>query len=66
MPINIFGNSSHNDNIKIDTSILLQKPYLRIKYIESKLKKMMTSKINIELKIDQILYPYEKQLQKQI
>ena len=64
MPINKFGNSSHNDNIKIDTSILLQKPYLIIKYIESKLKKMMTSKINIELKIDQILYPYEKQLQK--
>ena len=36
MPINVFGNSNSNssDN-KIDTSLFVQKPYLRHKYIES-------------------------------
>ena len=36
MPINVFGNSSStNDNgNKIDTSLFVQKPYLRTNYIE--------------------------------
>ena len=36
MPINVFGNSNSNssDN-KIDTSLFVQKPYLRHNYIES-------------------------------
>ena len=34
MPINVFGNSSH-DNNKIDTSLFVQKPYLRTNYIKS-------------------------------
>ena len=36
MPINVFGNSNSNDNNnKIDTSLFVQKPYLRTSYIES-------------------------------
>ena len=35
MPINVFGNSSNNSDNKIDTSRFVQKPYLRINYIES-------------------------------
>ena len=36
MPINVFGNSSNNsDNNKIDTSLFVQKPYLRTNYIEA-------------------------------
>ena len=36
MPINVFGNSNSNDNNnKIDTSLFVQKPYLRTNYIES-------------------------------
>ena len=38
MPINVFGNSSHDNNNKIDTSIFVQKPYLRTNYIESNVK----------------------------
>ena len=35
MPINVFGNSSNNNNDnKIDTSLFVQKPYLRRNYIE--------------------------------
>ena len=37
MPINVFGNSNSNDNgNEIDTSLFVQKPYLRTNYIESK------------------------------
>ena len=35
MPINVFGNSSNNSEQKIDTSLFVQKPYLRRNYIES-------------------------------
>ena len=42
MPINEFGNSSNNSDNKIDTSLFVQKPYLRTNYIES----------NIEVDID--------------
>ena len=35
MPINVFGNSNSNDKgNKIDTSLFVQKPYLRTNYIE--------------------------------
>ena len=45
MPINVFGNSSSSyDNNKIDTSLFVQKPYLRTNYIESNIEK------NIDLK----------------
>ena len=38
MPINVFGNSNSNDNSKIDTSLFVQKPYLRHNYIESNIE----------------------------
>ena len=38
MPINVFGNSSNNSDNKIDTSLFVQKPYLRTNYIESSLE----------------------------
>ena len=37
MPINVFGNSfsSYDNGNKIDTSLFVQKPYLKTNYIES-------------------------------
>ena len=35
MTINVFGNSSHQGNNKIDTSLFVKKPHLRSIYIES-------------------------------
>ena len=35
MPINVFGNSLNNSDSKIDTSIFVQKSYLRHNYIET-------------------------------
>ena len=35
MPINVFGSSSNNSEHKIDTSLFVQKSYLRTSYIES-------------------------------
>ena len=34
MPINTFGNSSNNTSNKIDTSLFVQKPFIRTNYIE--------------------------------
>ena len=38
MPINVFGNSSHDNNNKIDTSLFVQRPYLRAIYIEANIE----------------------------
>ena len=39
MPLNVFGNSnSNNSDNKIDTSLFVQKPYLRTNYIESNIE----------------------------
>ena len=40
MPINVFGNcsSSRDNGNKIDTSLFVQKPYLRSNYIESNIE----------------------------
>ena len=39
MPVNVFGNSNSNDNNnKIDTSLFVQKPYLRTNYIEANIE----------------------------
>ena len=35
MRINVFGNSSNNSEHKIDISLFVQKPYLRINYTEA-------------------------------
>ena len=53
MPINVFGNSSssHNNGIKTDTTLFVQKPYLRTIYIESNFEDDMDKKIDVESKI---------------
>ena len=39
MPINVFGNSNSNENgSKIDTSLFVQKPYLRSNYREANIE----------------------------
>ena len=38
MPTNVFGNSSIISDNKIDTSLFVQKAYLRAKYIEGKIE----------------------------
>ena len=38
MPIDVFGNSSNNSENKIDSSLFVQKPYLRTNYIESNIE----------------------------
>ena len=51
MPINVFGNSNSNDNgNKIDTLVLVQKPYLRTNYIENKLEEEFDLKNQYRIK----------------
>ena len=38
MPINVFGNSSNDNKNKTDTSLFVQKPYLRTNYIEANIE----------------------------
>ena len=38
MPTNVFGNSSNNSDYKIDTTLFVQKPYLRTNYIEANIE----------------------------
>ena len=64
MPLNVFGNSSNNSDNIIDTSLSVQKPYLRQNYIESNIEEYIDLKINIEMKIYLILLVYKKKLQK--
>ena len=35
MPVNVFGNSSNNSENKIDSTVFVQKPFLRTTYLES-------------------------------
>ena len=51
MPINVFGNSNSNDNCKkIDTSLFVQKPYLRTNYIESNIEEDIDLKNQYRIK----------------
>ena len=51
MPINVFGNSnSNNSDNKIDTSLFVQKPYLRSNYIESNIEEDIDLKNQIRIK----------------
>ena len=50
MPINVFGNSSNNSEQKIDTSLLVQKPYLRTNYIEANIEEDMDLKNQYRIK----------------
>ena len=36
MPLNVLVSTSRNTDSKIDTSLFIQKPYLRTNYIENK------------------------------
>ena len=51
MPINVFGNSNSNssDN-KLDTSLFVQKPYLRHSYIESDVEEDIDLKNQFRIK----------------
>ena len=50
MTINVFGNSSNNSNNKIDTSLFVQKPYLRTNYIESNIEEDIDLKNQFRIK----------------
>ena len=51
MPINVFGNSnSNNSDNKIDTSLFVQKPYLRTNYIESNIEEDINLKNQYRIK----------------
>ena len=50
MPINVFGNSSNNNDNKIDTSLFVQKPYLRTNYIESNIEEDIDLKNQFRIK----------------
>ena len=51
MPINVFGNSNSNNNDnKIDTSLFVQKPYLRHNYIKSNIEEDIDLKNHFRIK----------------
>ena len=51
MPINVFGNSTSTyDNNKIDTSLFVQKLYLRTNYIESNIEEDIDLKNQYRIK----------------
>ena len=50
MPINVFGNSSHDNNNKIDSRMYVQKPYLRTIYIESNIEEGIDLKNQFRIK----------------
>ena len=50
MPINVFGNSSNNSDNKIDTSLFVQKPYLRHNYIEANIEEDIDLKNRFRIK----------------
>ena len=47
MPNNVFGNSSNNSDNKIESSLFVQKPYLRTIYIESNIEEDIDLKKSI-------------------
>ena len=50
MPINVFGNSLNNSDNKIDTSLFVQKPYLRSNYIEANIEEDFNLKNQFRIK----------------
>ena len=50
MPINVFGKSSNNSEQKIDTSLFVQKPYLRTNYIEANIEEDIDLKNQFRIK----------------
>ena len=52
MPINVFGSSNSNDNgNKTDTSLFVQKPYLKTNYIEANIEEDIDLKNQYRIKI---------------
>ena len=64
MRINVCGNSCHDNNKKNDTSLFVQKPYLKSNYIESKIEEDIDLKNQYRFKNYLILLVLENQLQK--
>ena len=50
MPIVVFGNSSNNYDNKIDTSLFVQKPYLRTNYLEANIEEDIDLKGQFRIK----------------
>ena len=50
MPINVFSNSSNNSEQKIDTSLFVQKPFLRTNYIEANIEEDIDLKNQFRIK----------------
>ena len=50
MPINVFGNSSNKSEYKNDTSLFVQKPYLRANYLKSNLEEDIDIKNQYKIK----------------
>ena len=50
MPINVFGNSSNNSEQKIDTSLIVQKPFLRTNFIEANIEEDIDLKNQYRIK----------------
>ena len=50
MPINVFGNSSYNSDNKIDTSLFVQKPYLRANYTKASIEEDIDLKNQFRIK----------------
>ena len=50
MPINVFGNSSNDNGSKIDTSLFVQKPYLKHNYIEANIEEDIDLKNQFRIK----------------
>ena len=50
MPINVFGNSSNDNNNKNNTSLFVQKPYLRTNYIEANIEEDIDLKNQFRMK----------------
>ena len=50
MPINVFGNSSNNSDNKIDTSLFVNKPYLRTNYLEANIEEDINLKNQYKIK----------------
>ena len=64
MAINVSGNSSNNSDKKIDTSLFVQKPYLRTNYIEADIEEDIDLKSQFRIKNLPDPIVLEKQLQK--
>ena len=51
LPIKVFQNSSHDNFIKTDTSLFVQKPYLRTNYIESNIEEDIETKNQLRINL---------------